>query len=211
MHRASTLKPIPIIPIILLYILLIPSILSATIIHPKTYYSANKEYSLKVIPSNKYGIGQSDIRFSKNGAVLWNRSIDSTFSDAKISQYGHIFAYSYSKGLDKNYRDKNKNNLTLWALSKHGEIIAQDDFERGLTMTHMHANDDPQAKGILLQENADTAVFRFNASMHTDENEDEKWIQYSIKTGERKTDLLIDLSVDQDKTYGSFNEVYSLI
>ncbi|MCF6318449.1 MAG: hypothetical protein L3J83_04080 [Proteobacteria bacterium] len=210
MNRASKLKPISIFTILFLFVLLVPSILLATIINPKTYYSANKQYSLKVIPTNKHGIGQSDIIFSKDGVLLWNKSIDSTFSDVKISKDAHIFAYSYSDGLDTGYRNKDKNNhnLTLWALSKHGKIITRDDFERGITMTHLHANDNPQALGILLQESANTVVFRFNASMHTDE--DEKWIQYSIKSGKRKADLLIDLSVEQDKTYGSFHEVIAL-
>lgn len=209
MKRSSKLKAFT---TIFLFALLLSSISFAEIINPKTYYSADKQYSLKVMPTNQLGIGQSNIKFSRNGILLWKKNIDSTFSDVKISKNGQIFAYSYSKGLEYKYRYKNKNtsNLTLWALSKHGEIIAQDDFERGLTMTHMHANNDPQALGILLQENADTAVFRFNASMHTEDNEDEKWIQYSIKTGERKADLLIDLSIDQDKTYGDIHEVIAL-
>jgi hypothetical protein len=66
MNRKSNLIPIPIFSTVVLLLLLTQSISFANIINPKTYYSTNKQYSLKVIPSNKYGIGQSDIKFSRN-------------------------------------------------------------------------------------------------------------------------------------------------
>lgn len=184
---------------IALYFLLIiafSSELTAATINPQTYHSENNGFTLFVDPSSRDGVGSAEYTFKKDNRVLWSKTLDQTLVDVKISSAGHIFGYSYSLGLDADYRLVRKgldNNLSLWMINEAGEVVVKEDHQRGLEAQPPGQHDKPVAYGIVLKESIDTVSFRLSPNQEYG-SKLEHWHQFSAFTGKHNPDLLIDFS-----------------
>lgn len=179
--------------IFLLAIILSP-VASVEIINSQIYTSTNNQYSLVVNPSSRDGIGSAEYTFSENNTILWSKTLEQTFLDVNISSKGHIFGFSYSLGLNPDFRLKKKSshhNLTLWMINNQGEVVFKQDYERGLEAQPAGQNDRPICYGIIMNEHTDTVAFRLTNNR---DNWDklEHWHQFSASTGEQKPDLWLD-------------------
>jgi len=191
--------------IIAILFLTVLSVTSAQIVNPKTYYSVNNDYSLKVDPSEKYGVGSADYEFKFQNKLIWKKTLSDTFTDVKISENGSLFAFSYILGFKTMYTQEN-NPLSLWMISKDGHVIFKKDFLR--LQLGFHDLPKPLGNGIVLQEQTHSVVFRLTESKKF--NISERWLIFDSKTGDKKKELLIDLSNGKEDGSGEIKDVIAL-
>ena len=69
-------------------------------VNPATYSSLSGEFALSVNPTDLFGRGPADYRFTKNGTVVWAKRLPFTLYGAGVTNSGRMIGYAYTHGLD---------------------------------------------------------------------------------------------------------------
>ncbi|MCU0713195.1 MAG: hypothetical protein MUC43_14135 [Pirellula sp.] len=97
------------------------------VFHYRTITSASGDYELSIDPSNQSGEGESDLKLTKNGELLWAKKFPATFYEAFISNDGRIVGYAYTNGVQGGV-DPGK--IAIFILAVDGEILLDERIAR---------------------------------------------------------------------------------
>jgi DNA-binding beta-propeller fold protein YncE len=142
-----------------------------------TYYSEDKGYALKIIPSSRYGEGRGDYILSKKGKTLWEKTEPFTLREVKISKEGIIVGFSYDQGFEGGIEG---GRMSLISMDKNGNILFSKNLKRNYS-GQLHSPAFPICKGVVLHEQLDKAFFRVYPASPNQYYE--KWFRISLSTG----------------------------
>lgn len=167
---------------------------------PTTYYSATKKFGLKVVPSSRYGEGGAEYTFLERVKIQWNKKLEFTLRDVKITSTGIIAGYSYSKGFH-GYANKDS-RLSVWLLDRQGKTLYSWSTLRNMP-TSLHSPDYPYCQGVMLHEKFANVIFRIYPASETEGGEE--WMVISLETFKKKESIAFGKC--KDELPGRFKEV----
>lgn len=156
-------------------------------LNPHTYYSPNKQFALKVVPSDRQGFGRADYLLTQNGIPVLHREFPFTLAKAAISDKGDIAGYSYSS---PNKDDKSQ--MHLWLLSAQGKIKLDKSFDQ-----HYGGLDGPR-----LPLTRDVFIHQFNQAATFavyDNGSNPQWISYSLANGQEISTIVTSFETYRDR------------
>ncbi len=184
------------------------TVANANIINPKTYYSDNHDFALRVTPSDRFGRGKADYSFILHDVKIWDKTLGATFQEVIISDKGTIFAYSYSYGVESLMPiGTHKDELMLWIIAQNGDIITKKVLKRGHKPNAIHGYQQPMCLGMVLQEKNDTIIFRLTPD---DNKSTEKWLPFAVKTGVPKPPMEIVVQF-KNQLYHQIEDVVAVV
>lgn len=147
-------------------------------LNPHTYTSHNKQFTLRVVPSDRRGFGKADYLLTQNGNPVLRRELPFTLTKAVVSDNGDIAGYSYS-ATDKDY----KSQMHLWLLSRQGKVKLDRTYEQrqgGIDGPRL-----PLAHDIFIHPFNQTVTFSIY-----DQGNNPYWASYSLITGKEISAIL---------------------
>jgi hypothetical protein len=97
------------------------------VFHYRTITSASGEYELSIDPSNQSGEGESELKLTKSGELLWAKKFPATFYEAFISNDGGIVGYAYTNGIQGGV---DPGDIAIFILAVDGEILLDERIAR---------------------------------------------------------------------------------
>lgn len=173
-------------------------------VNPATYSSPSGEFSFFVNPTDLFGRGPADYRFTKSGEVVWTKQLPFTAYDAAISDSGHVIVYAYTHGLDgfseAGYK-AGMGDFVVAIFSSKGDVILKETYPRE-GGRYEDAVPNPEAKSIIVDGFGKHAIIRVADS---DNRQIEKWWVYDLGSGKRMD------TVEPDKPEGGKEVHFSII
>ena len=171
-----------------------------TMLNPYLRTSPSAVCSLSVNPSDLYGRGPADYRFTKNGEIVWTNRCPFTLWDCEVADSGHVAGYAYSlgeAGLSEEGYLAGRGDFSVVILSSSGEVLTQDIFPRKSSLMSQRPPD-PFSEGIIMEASANRAIVSVpDADLRR--GIDEWWV-YDLLSGKRVETLrpLTQMSAKRD-------------
>lgn len=124
------------------------------VFHYRTITSASGEYELSIDPSNQSGEGESDLKLTKNGELLWTKKFPATFYEAFISNDGRIVGYAYTNGIEGR---PDPGEIAIFILAVDGEILLDERIARSPS-PYFHMDPTPIVGEFVAAEGTDLAA-----------------------------------------------------
>jgi hypothetical protein len=179
------------------------SSLPPPVLNPTTHVSPSGGYSLFVNPSDLYGGGPAEYRFTKSNEVLWTKRLPFTFWKAVVTDSGQIAGYGYTHGPDgfsESGYAAGMGEFVVATLSAAGDLVKQDVYVR----EHSNFPDsypDPLGRGIALDGFSERFIVRV-ADPDLNRGIEQWWI-YDLRSGERTHTLEPERELAADGRYHS--------
>ena len=150
------------------------------VVNPQTYASKSGAYQLVVDPSDRNGRFGALYVMTKDGETVWSGERPYTLLEVQVSDVGEVAGYAYSQGLHGGGARWGRGDFRVVILGPDGTARLDEAVARE-SSDFLHALPNPNATGVVLQENSDRVVFRI---ADEDLNEDhEEWWEYQLSTG----------------------------
>ncbi|MEQ1830943.1 MAG: hypothetical protein ABL921_33665, partial [Pirellula sp.] len=165
-----------------------------TTLHPQSYYSESREYSVTVDPSNREGAGKSKCTLTKYSppiplsdvaqAPVWTSDFPFTLYHACVTNNGCVVGYAYTHGLEGfgPARSSGYGELLVVVIDLQGNATVMDRIARRSGVLHEDPN--PTAEQVLVLEKRQMFIVRIqgltdNNDMNTSTSE--RWRVYSYR------------------------------
>jgi DNA-binding beta-propeller fold protein YncE len=157
----------------------------APVLNPKTYVSPSGVYSLAVDPTDLYGRGPADYRFTKDGKSVWAGRRPYTLWHASIADSGHVAGYAYThgwRGFPRRGVNAGPDQFIVALLSADGKALNEEKHARR-SSRFLDTPPDPLVRGTVLDASNRRFVVRvrdpdINRGM-------EQWWVYDLDNGKR--------------------------
>lgn len=155
------------------------------VLNPKTHVSPSGAYSLAVDPTDLYGRGPADYRFTREGKTVWARRMPYSLWQAVVTDSGHVAGYGYTHGWrgfsEKGY-DDGPGEFIVSLLSPDGKALNEEQHKREQSR-FLHAPPNPLVHGILLD--ASNRRFVLRVADPDVNRRIEQWWVYDMEMGKR--------------------------
>lgn len=105
----------------------------APVLNPMTYVSASGVYSLSVDPTDLYGRGPADYRFTKDGKTVWANRLPYTLWNATVIDSGQVAGYAYThgwRGFSEGDLDTGPGEFIVAMFSAEGKTLNEEKHTR---------------------------------------------------------------------------------
>lgn len=157
---------------------------SPPVLNPKTYVSPSGVYALAVDPTDLYGRGPADYRFTKDGKTIWENRLPYSLWEVVVADSGQVGGYAYThgwRGFSEEGGDR-RGELVVALLSAEGKAMNEEKRPRKWS-GRQHAPPDPLVEGMVFDATNRQLVLRVRDS---DVNRRiQEWWVYDLASGRR--------------------------
>jgi hypothetical protein len=141
----------------------------APVLNPRTYVSPSGVYMLMVDPTDLYGRGPADYRFTKDGKTIWANRLPYSLWEAVVTDLGQVAGYAYThgwRGFSEEGWDDGPGKFIVAVLSAEGKTLKEERHIR--EWSHfLHTPPNPLADGPVLDTSSKRFVIGLGASLTT--------------------------------------------
>lgn len=155
------------------------------VLNPKTYVSPSGVYSLAVDPTDLYGRGPADYRFTKAGKIVWASRLPYTFWQASVVDSGQVAGYAYTqgwRGFSEERGVDEPGEFIVAVLSPEGKTLNEEKHAREQSR-FPHTPPNPWASDTIVHASNKRFVLRVNdpdVNRHI-----EQWWGFDLESGKR--------------------------
>jgi hypothetical protein len=140
---------------------LVPSVLASRLpitIHFREVQSESDAFQLTCDPSSRDGDGESTLKLTKDGKLLWTKTIPVMFENAFLGNDGQIIGYGYTTGKE-GLGDPGA--IVIFIIDRFGEILLEDRLDR-IPTRFLHGDATPTVNVFAASEGTDSVLIQLN-------------------------------------------------
>jgi len=169
------------------------------VLNPKTYLSPSGVYSLVVDPTDLYGRGPADYRFTKDGKTIWANRLPYTLWEASVANSGQVAGYAYThgwRGFSEGGWDAGPGEFVVAILSAEGKPLNEEKHSREWSL-FLDTPPNPLVTGTILD--ASNRRFILRVSDPDVNRRIEQWRVFDLESGKRLGTLEPALFMPEEK------------